>query len=243
MSTLGNNLFAQYYAQNQFKYIDNPELWLEADSWGTSVWTNKGNGGYDLACTGANTGIHVDNKIVASASNKVGYGILRNVLGTGSFTIEAVLHPNASMLSTTYGGWLVTARTNTLAQANSVQIFFNTSGVFGFSGWDSYGNSISFRPYLYYDTTSIGYYAVVCDVELGVLCKQVNSQSLYNAHNFSCLIDKFFIGNSNAFGTSLSTANPEAFYGDIYSIRVYRRALSEAERANNMRRDKARFNF
>ena len=244
MSVLGNNLLAQYYAQNQFKYIDNPELWLEADSWGTSVWTNKGNGGYDLTCIASNTGSKDGDAIVTDNKN-IAYGIMQNVFGAASFTLEAVLYADSSLLSTSNGGWFATSRTSSAAQPNSVQIAFGNAGSFFIEGWDSHGNRISENvPRLDIVTSSIAYYSAGYDAINNVLFKQFNNQVIsWTFNDYACLIDKFMIGNSGKFSNNLTSAGNLPFLGKIYSIRVYQRALSEAERANNMRRDKARFNF
>lgn len=250
MSVLGNNLLMQYYAQNQFKYIDNPELWIEADSWGTSTWTNKGNGGYNLDIQAGLRGAVVYDALVATKTMPFIATVDRNVVGNASFTVEAIVKKDTTFNGTAgqvQYGFLASQRNNSSQQHGSWQTYFSKTAEqafrFSFGGWNDEGSSISVAlpAILTFDPNAIEYYCVGYDASKRLLWKQRNESIIVSKpFDFTCDINFFCLGTT---GWPPFSAGIAAFCGSLYSIRVYQRALSEAERANNMRRDRARFNF
>ena len=99
-------LLKAWHAQNPSPYAPGQMgLWVEADTWG-NTWRNKASGGYDLTVVSNNKGTKDGNAIVAgsTSSARCHFSVERNVLGTGSFTVEAVVKPSSDMLETTNGG-------------------------------------------------------------------------------------------------------------------------------------------
>lgn len=245
MSIQGNNLLAQYYAQNQ-GYAKTPSLWIEADSWGQSAWTNKGNGGYNLIPQSNMRGAVVGNAIVATKSLPFAATANVNVVGTGSFTVEAVVKKDANFngSSSPYSSFLGSQRTDGEQQNNSWQVYFRRADDYRvtFGGWNNNGDSIASALYsqLYYTQDEIQYYAVGYDAGSRTLWKQLNNQIIQSSSfDFSCGINNFKLGS-----TGWTTAvNDSVFLGSLYSFRVYQRTLSAYERSINRAIDRRRFNF
>lgn len=221
------------------EYVYTPDLWLEADTYSSTAWTNKGSGGYDLTRSGSNNKAVVqDNAVVATSSAQLQMYIARNVVGTGSFSIEAVAAPSSALASTQYGGWLCEQRTNGDTQAGSIQYCINKSGTTTLGGWDASQQSIwtgMTAPSYVADT--IQYLAAGYDTTGRKLWTQVNDDvHIKSGLSFSCTVARFDVG--------YAPWNPVIPYlGSLYSLRVYTKALSEKERLFNRLIDRQRFGF
>lgn len=234
MGTLGDNLLLQWWSQNRCPYAPTPQLWIEADSWGRSVWTNKGDGGYDLDYYNSTYMGTVSGKAIASPFR---LKTNRNVVGTGSFTVEAVVLWNA----TSSANFLICQRANTTNPVpdGSMQIAYTSSGWLGFYLYHPAGeNMVTYEdgdPKVIDGETQY----VMCrwDAENGNYTKQINANAVTrNATGFSC--------SDNTFGLGYAYFNGgNRFSGSLYSLRIYQRALTDAEIAANYAADKRRFNF
>jgi len=219
-------------------YAENPVLWIEADSAGQSEWTNKGIGGYNLTKDSYYNNPIIDGiAVTASQGNLLALKTKQNVVGTGSFTIEAVAAPSSALASTAYGGWLCEQRTNTLAQPGAFQCVFGSSK-FSIQGWDANGVSISSGLVsLSYIPNTVQYSAAGYDADTKRLWLKLNStESDLSNVVFSCTISEFHIGYAR-----WNSGIP--FLGSLYSLRVYQRSLSSQELEINRARDRLRFGF
>jgi hypothetical protein len=221
------------------EYVYTPDLWLEADTYSSTAWTNKGSGGYDLMRSGSNNKAVVsDNAVVATSSAQLQMYTARNVVGTGSFIIEVVAAPSSALAGTQYGGWLCEQRTGGNTQPGSIQYCINKSGTTTLGGWDDSQQSIwtgMTSPSYVADT--IQYLSSGYDARGKMLWCQVNTDiQKKGGLNFSCTVARFDVG--------YAPWNPTIPYlGSLYSLRVYTRALSEKERLFNRLIDRQRFGF
>ncbi len=231
MSTLGNNILLQWWARNQRTYVPTPQLWIEADSWGRTTWKNKGDGGYDLSVVSTYRGTVNGNAIESNFRVKAD----RNVVGTGSFTVEAVVNWNYSTNVT----FLMAQRASgNPVPDGSMQITRASTRRLGFYLYHPAGeNIVGFEvddPMIL--DGQMQYLMCRWNAEDGSFTKQINNDSVTRyGTGFSCTEDTFNLGYSTIGGST--------FTGSLYSFRVYQRALSDAEVASNMALDKARFNF
>jgi hypothetical protein len=247
MSVLGNNLLAQYYAQNQ--YVGTPSLWIEADSWGESVWLNKGNGGYNLYVQDNKKGSVVGKAITATRQDTFAVTVDINAVGSASFTVEfvATLDPSHFEGSGTLYSFLFSQRNASSAQHGSVQgVFFVSSGVLTYTmgGWNSNGENIAdkFASTMNPVANSVQYFAFTYNATTKTATmKMDNSIVTSQPFDFECTVDFTKIGAAG-FNSSIS-ANNYPFIGSLYSLRVHKRSLTALEQAHNMAIDKARFNF
>jgi hypothetical protein len=215
-------------------YAKTPQLWIEADSWGRSTWKNKGNGGYNLDVYGNSYAGTVSGKAIVSPFRAK---TERNVVGTGSFTIEAVVLWNA----TSNANFLICQREKTTSPVpdGSMQIAYTSSGWLGFYLYHPDGeNMVTYEvgdPKVI--DGEIQYIMCRWDAENGNYTKQINDNAVTrNATGFSC--------SDNTFGLGYAYFNGgNRFSGSLYSLRIYQRALSDAEAANNQALDRKRFPF
>jgi hypothetical protein len=228
--TLGTNLLLQWWSQNQGPYAPTPQLWIEADSWGQATWKNKGDGGYDLYVNNGRAGSVSGDAILSNADARAD----RNVLGTGSWTMEAVIRPSAN------NTWLMTQRTNAASTVpdGSVQVYISSNGYWMVGAYHPAGTNVGLNmantPSV--ELSTVQYVACGYNAVNKVIWKRVNDQYAHNDNvEFSCTVDMFAL--MNAMFANIS------YNGRLYSFRVYQRALSDAEIAANYAADKRRFNF
>ena len=231
MGTLGTNLLLQWWSQNQGIYAPTPQLWIEADSWGPTTWKNKGDGGYDLYVNNGRAGRVSGDAILSNADARAD----RNVLGTGSWTMEAVIRP-----SSINNNFLFTQRTSaaTPIPDGSVQAYINTNGYWMVAAFHPTGTNVGLgmdvSPLV--TLNAIQYVACGYNAASKVVWKQVNDQYGHNDNvEFSCTVDSFAL--MNAMFANIS------YTGRLYSFRVYQRALADAEIAANYAADRRRFSF
>lgn len=232
--TYGDNLFSAYY--NGMRYAPSPQLWLEADSWGAATWANKGDGGYDLAVESGYHGAKDGNAIVSTSASKFRYSVSRNVVGTGSFTIEAVAAPDDAMKSDTYGGWLCNQRTASTNQNGAMQMVFSKAG--NFSGGVINSSGALSAALGGWAAGTAQYFSWGYDaVEKRLWCRMGERLAERSDVAFACTVSAFTLGSQGWQNRN------SPFLGRLYSLRVYRRTLASEEIAHNYTLDKIRFSI
>ena len=235
--TLGTNLLLQWWSQNQCPYASGMTLWVEADSWSSTVWRNKAPGAeYDLH---VNSSMHagVNGNAIVAPYNGANMDVRadRNVVGTGSWSVEAVL----SVANFSFANYLMSQRTSTISPVadGQLQAYVHTSGNVVVGAYHPAGTNVGANmtsvPLV---AGSINSVAFGYDADSRKVWRVVNGVLAENTDkDFSCNVNSFSLGNAMFTNSS--------FRGSLYSFRVWQRTLTSAELASNYAADRRRFSF
>lgn len=228
------------------EYAAVPSLWLEADSWGSSTWANKGDDSYTVSVVENKCGTVSGNAIVCTKAAPVCLQIADNVVGTSSFTIEFVGITDPSVLGSGGAARICCQRQTSDTPNGAFQFYMGQDGNVYLDGWDSNGtNILGGDTGLSWTGGVIQYVAVSYKYPYisQRITKVDGNQKMYSTSNmyFSAAVSTFTVGYNP--WAAVGSSYRRYFLGSIYSLRVHRRNLTEAELEYNYNVDRKRFNF
>jgi len=216
------------------EYVSGMNLWIDSGSWGATTWSNKMPGGGDLLVHDHNSGTR-NGKAIVAGTTPVDVRSSANVLGTDSFTVEAVVSLSGVPGSVGTRYLMVTGTSS--SDTGRIGAYFNNSNQLILSAVDANGVDVAadMDPGIGMSGgANVQYISFGYDATAGRLWKKVNNTLVEKTGvTFSCTVDGFRLGNS--------MDNDLFFRGGIYSFRVYRSALSESDIRSNYAADRAAF--